>query len=523
MNDGTPQKKDEGGGAPAWVMTFADLMSLLMCFFVLLLSFSEMDLLKFKQIAGSMKVAFGVQRQIKTEEPPKGTSMIAREFSPGRPTPTPIIQIRQNTIDETRTTLEFTDATVEQQEQKNSEAGETDDNSETAPIQRHTDSDPPENDLFEQGGEDGELERLAELTQEMNEELKQLANVVSEIQPEDNPQVEQVSKLVAEIEEQIAELLDKDEDEQPDKAAEQVNEKTEADAMKLLQAMAPEIEQGIVSIETQGNKIVIRIEEKGSFPSGSSDLKSDFLPVIGKLRNSLQTIDGEVVVAGHTDNVPIKTHRFRSNWELSSSRAVTVVHELLQNSQLEETRFAVEGHGDAHPLAPNDSVENRALNRRVELTIIQGRSMDEVSELSTDEAVIEEPGLNTELPENIESMDEAMQPEPMIRETGSTDTALAEPVNPDADTSGLNQELSEQADAEMNEDDATEPDLVDGINPIVIDPFADIANPAPGSETQSQQVEAAPEDTSIDAGALQDKLQSIMEHINQDTSDEGQP
>ena len=83
---------EEGGG---WIMTFADLMSLLMCFFVLLLSFAEMDLNKFKAISGSLKLAFGVQREIKADAIPMGTSIIAQEFSPARPQPTASLPVRQ--------------------------------------------------------------------------------------------------------------------------------------------------------------------------------------------------------------------------------------------------------------------------------------------------------------------------------------------------------------------------------------------------------------------------------------------
>ena len=97
-------------GIPAWVMTFADLMTLLMCFFVLLLSFSEMDQSKCKKIAGSMQFAFGVQDKIETKDPPKGTSIIAREFSPGKPEPTLLKRVQQHTIDLSRNTLEFTDS-----------------------------------------------------------------------------------------------------------------------------------------------------------------------------------------------------------------------------------------------------------------------------------------------------------------------------------------------------------------------------------------------------------------------------
>ena len=107
MDDEEQPCKCPPPGLPLWMGTFADLMSLLMCFFVLLLSFSEMDVLKFKQIAGSMKFAFGVQNRLEVKDIPKGTSIIAQEFRPGRPEPTPIDVIMQQTIDITQQTLEF--------------------------------------------------------------------------------------------------------------------------------------------------------------------------------------------------------------------------------------------------------------------------------------------------------------------------------------------------------------------------------------------------------------------------------
>lgn len=96
-------------GLAPWMATFADLMALLMCFFVLLLAFSEMDVLRFKQIAGSMKFAFGVQNKIEVSDIPRGTSVIAQEFRPGRPDPTPIETIQQQTLDMTQQSLEFQD------------------------------------------------------------------------------------------------------------------------------------------------------------------------------------------------------------------------------------------------------------------------------------------------------------------------------------------------------------------------------------------------------------------------------
>ena len=96
-------------GLAPWMATFADLMGLLLCFFVLLLAFSEMDVLKFKQIAGSMQYAFGVQNRIEVEDIPRGTSVVAQEFRPGRPTPTPLETIQQVTADLTQPTLDFKD------------------------------------------------------------------------------------------------------------------------------------------------------------------------------------------------------------------------------------------------------------------------------------------------------------------------------------------------------------------------------------------------------------------------------
>lgn len=100
------EEDDIQPGLPQWMATFADLMALLMCFFVLLLSFSEMDVLKYKQVAGSMAQAFGVQNEITADGIPKGTSVIAQEFSPGKPQPTldPIIQ--QQTVDNSEQSLQ---------------------------------------------------------------------------------------------------------------------------------------------------------------------------------------------------------------------------------------------------------------------------------------------------------------------------------------------------------------------------------------------------------------------------------
>ena len=95
------------GGAPAWMATFADMATLLMAFFVLILSFAEMNVPKYKQITGSLKAAFGVQRLIPVVEPPKARSMIAREFSPAEAKPTPQQTVKQDTTDSVKREVEL--------------------------------------------------------------------------------------------------------------------------------------------------------------------------------------------------------------------------------------------------------------------------------------------------------------------------------------------------------------------------------------------------------------------------------
>ncbi len=270
-------------GLPPWLATFADLMSLLMCFFVLLLSFAEVDAIRFKRMAESMKDAFGVQREIPANEIVKGTSVVMQEFSPSSvPEPSPINEIRQQTVEEEKENLKI----------------------------------------------DEEKEAL-----EVDEAME-------------------------------------------DAVTEKIREEVEQQAEELREALKKEIEEGLVSIETEETKIIVRIQEKGSFPSGSARLDSGFFDVMDRISAAVVNFPGRVIVAGHTDDVPISTARFRSNWELSSARAVTVVHELLKNPAVDPERVLIEGHADSHPLVPNDSREGRALNRRVELILEREEDQD---------------------------------------------------------------------------------------------------------------------------------------------------
>jgi chemotaxis protein MotB len=159
---------------------------------------------------------------------------------------------------------------------------------------------------------------------------------------------------------------------------EELVKETERHAYELAGALHEQIMSGEVEVEARGRKIIIRIREKGSFLSGSAELRPEYRDVMSEVRSVLALKPGSILVQGHSDNVPINTARFRSNWELSAARAVSVAHELMLGGIVSSARFEVSGKADTQPLVPNTTAENRARNRRVEIIIEQGLA-DELS------------------------------------------------------------------------------------------------------------------------------------------------
>ncbi len=288
-------------GLPAWMGTFADLMSLLMCFFVLLLAFSEMDVLKFKQIAGSMKFAFGVQNKIEVKDIPKGTSVIAMEFTPGKPEPTPIETIQQQTVEMTQQMLEFqagdeSSAGGRQEQRGNKRGGESQSTAQQQALDQATAS----------------------------------------------ADQEQVNELVK----------------------------------KIAQQLEQQIMDGAIELESLGQQIIIRIRENGSFPSGSAFLQPRFKPIIQDIATLLKDVPGEITVSGHTDDFQVSNELYSNNWDLSSKRAVAVATEMQKAQGFDKSRMVVVGHAETRPLVPNESDADRRRNRRVEISIMQGKAKE---------------------------------------------------------------------------------------------------------------------------------------------------
>jgi chemotaxis protein MotB len=134
--------------------------------------------------------------------------------------------------------------------------------------------------------------------------------------------------------------------------------------------LASEIDHGRVALEPDARGLVVSIRESGSFPTGSSDLPPAAQQVIATIADRLRAIPNAVRVEGHTDDVPIQTSKYGSNWDLSTARATRVVDYLIAGGQLEPTRLSAAGYSQFHPRVPNDSAANRALNRRTDIVIL---------------------------------------------------------------------------------------------------------------------------------------------------------
>lgn len=229
------KKPPQTPGAPLWMATFADIAILLLCFLVLILSFSTLDEPSFLKVTGSIRTAFGVQAVTPAHEVPQAERIIATVF-------------------------------------------------ETVPF---------------------------------------------------------------EVREPIQQLIKRQED------------------------------AGRVTMEEdEAGEITIRIDEALAFESGRAELKDEFKDLLDQLGEILVEAQATMVVEGHTDNVPLRPGApFSSNWSLSAARSVAVVEFLLDRHAIPRDRLAAEAYADSRPVAPNDTAEGRAANRRVEFRINPGEDL----------------------------------------------------------------------------------------------------------------------------------------------------
>ena len=145
--------------------------------------------------------------------------------------------------------------------------------------------------------------------------------------------------------------------------------KRSAEYESLASSLDGEIKAGRIQLSELQGKVTVRMAEKVLFPSGSATVSRDGKATLAKIADAFKGVKGRMIrVEGHTDNVPIKTARFPSNWELSSARAIAVVR-ILQDQGVDPTVLGAAGYSEFQPIAPNDSAAGRAQNRRIEVSL----------------------------------------------------------------------------------------------------------------------------------------------------------
>lgn len=363
-NDCPPCK----GGAPAWMATFADMATLLMAFFVLLLSFAETEVPKFKQVAGSLKQAFGIEKIVPKVTIPMARSLLVEDFTPAVAERT-VQDIKQQRSDFVRG--DFIEKKTE--EGLSNEVTQSD------------------FELVQEALENELNLGLADVRIESGEiKVTLLSDSMGGGAPSSEgkgkgaflPQdvldaVAKVSDLKAEIDSDVGiHLMDRASGALDGASASQFNNRPSPNGgglskyQTLRADLSDEIAAGLAEVEKDGDKIIIRLANQGSFTSGSASLRPSFAPTLTRLGNSLAAFDGSVMVEGHTDNVPVAfSDRFKSNWDLSAGRAAAIADFLLVGTGLEPGSVQVAGFADTRPIASNDSALGRSRNRRIEVIV----------------------------------------------------------------------------------------------------------------------------------------------------------
>ena len=386
-------------GAPAWMATFADLATLLMAFFVLILSFAEMNVPKFKQIQGSLKNSFGVQRTVPVVEQPKGTTVLDMKFSPS-PSPSITEELTQETTEIREPELKIPSDNRDKNGEDKSLEGETDkeglggddanniaENENMSDAEKlaaalelignavnieaeivdgkvvvdmnATDASPQELiEKFQRVGQALEIAGLAtgKAEQEvlfggLDETLNDLISMVSEIQRQ------QQASGGATTDEALAKMA---------RATEKAREAED----QLRANLQDEIEQGLVTVEQRDGKVFVNLGTGGAFPSGSAVLTGQAQTIIEELASVANDPSSRVIVAGHTDNVPIAFGAlYRDNWDLAAARAASVVQEIEAISPVLGREMSAVSFGETKPISDNFTAEGREENRRIELEI----------------------------------------------------------------------------------------------------------------------------------------------------------
>ena len=368
-------------GAPAWMATFADMATLLMAFFVLILSFAEFNVPKFKQISGSLKNAFGVQRITPVVEPPKGTTILSLNFSPS-PSPSVTNNMTQQTTQVNQPKLEVQNKT---KDDDFSEQSKNDDTEASSKNQSAEDIVKALEDAIARG--EIQVETLGEKVvvnftpkesqeQDLPQLLSQTLDAIEKVQSAAGKSESDV--VFGGLEEQLAKLVDTMEAMQKQQnkqdagqgSPEQQNERAEIAEDTLKVALRQEIGQGLVTVDREDDRVIVTVGSGGAFASGSARLTVKAREIMNQIAEVNKEGTSRINVSGHTDNMPLVFgSQYRDNWDLAAARASSVVQELQSTGKIEGDRLQAMSFGEERPVDSNDTAQGRRKNRRIEIEI----------------------------------------------------------------------------------------------------------------------------------------------------------
>lgn len=349
--------------APAWMATFADMATLLMAFFVLILSFVEMeDPSIFKEVSGSMSNSFGVQREVPSVEPPMGKNIIAQNFRTSKVDPSLIVNVQEETTDlepedkELKTTSNPADYNMNSDEEILRKAlaeeisrGQVEIRSQNDSLVVITKEDVLRPDI--NSTQSGERD-IGIVPMELLELYAKVADAQAKVESE-----VVVASDSSEIRSQMEGRRRKDQ---------QIEDQLE----KVRANLKSQIDQGLANVERVGDQILVQLSTQNSFRSGDAELRTDFLPTLSAVGDSISDLNSKVTVSGHTDSIPIAfSERFLSNWDLSAARAAAVADFFLDANVVIDSQIDVIGFADTKPVASNSTPEGRSQNRRIEILI----------------------------------------------------------------------------------------------------------------------------------------------------------
>ena len=361
--------------------TFADMATLLMAFFVLILSFAEFNVPKFKQISGSLKNAFGIQRIVPVVEQPKGTTVLSLDFSPS-PAPSVTKNLTQQTTDAEQKNLDLKSDLDEGNSAKSNSKEVLDAKELSEEIKTKLSSE----DVKVETVNDKVLVSVNTEDKTSKEVSKLIKDTVDAVEKaRENTGATETDVLIGGINQNIKKMASNEiqnrilkdqvsnlekQNANNKKDTQEKTQKAEFSEDQLKVALKQEIGQGLAEVQREKDRVIVTVGSAGAFSSGSAKLTKQARAIMAKIAKVSGKGAGQVNVSGHTDDVPlIFGGKYRDNWDLAAARASSVVQELAKAKTIPSDKLRAISFGQTMPIEQNDTEQGREKNRRIEIEI----------------------------------------------------------------------------------------------------------------------------------------------------------